>query len=90
MSRVDLQPIREAFERSEYGRRYGGVGYVARSMGMDAEYVRRLLGRKLDARTVTYKDGTTARKPYRLLTCTEETALKFATVLDLDPVDLGF
>lgn len=88
--RVDLVPIREAFARSEFGHQYGGVAAVARAMEMDPEYMRRLLGRKLDATTVIYKDGTAARKPYRLLTCSEATALKFATVLDLDPVDLGF
>jgi hypothetical protein len=90
LNRVDLVPIREAFARSVFGHHPHGVAQVAHAMQMDPEYMRRLLGRKLDARTVRYTDGRVVRKPYALLTCSEGTAMKFAAVLGLDPVDLGF
>jgi methylphosphotriester-DNA--protein-cysteine methyltransferase len=90
MDKINLDPIRSAFERSEYGHDPHGVSRIAHDMEMDKEQVRRLLGHKPGISFKALAGGERRRYTYTLLTCKEETAMKFAAALGLDPYDLGF
>lgn len=82
---VSLAPFRSAFERSGLETKQ-----VADRMGCDESYVRRLMGRSRRFRTYTTKK-TNERKVYTYYQATVryETAVRLASALDLDPVDVG-
>lgn len=82
---IALQPIREAFERSELS-----VRAVARMTGRDWSHLHRLLKDKPTYAYRTLASGERKRYAIHAHTCSEGFARDMARVLGLDPVDLGF
>lgn len=84
LAEVDLRPIREAFKRSRLT-----ATEVAQSIGMDKNYVYRLLGIMPFMKYHTLQTGERRRYKYYARSCNYETGVRLAYALGVDPHEVG-